>query len=303
MGTPASGGYSGEAMDFWDLTKVIFRRWYVGLPLLALTATVCLLTWNRSAPDYTATSYVQLMPPTVSAQSAASSNEIINPWLTGGLGLESLNSAATLVTLDATFLKSLKDRGYSENVSITEGYPNPVATIVVVSSSKEETQATTQLVVDRYVAAVDKLQTDRGVQDKNTVKTLRLDNGSNIEATTGKIKRAVIAEAAVGLMSMIGVAMAVDTAIRRRQRRREGDPETITGIHERPTPESAPRSPVDPPLMGSRPDGYSGPAPRTSPPVIITENVGATLPVENDSTVVLPLSFGRVRPDGDRRQR
>src|SRR4051794_31434648 len=100
-------------MDFWDLTKVIFRRWYMGVPVLALTAGLCLWTWTSSTPDYTVTCYVQLIPPTAAVGGPAT-NEVSNPWL--DLGLDSLNSAATLVTLDATFIKQLKVGGYTDSV-------------------------------------------------------------------------------------------------------------------------------------------------------------------------------------------
>ena len=50
--------------------------------------------------------------------------------------------------------------------------------------------------------------------------TVRLDTGSNLEETGGKVKRAFIAVVAVGLLLTAGLTIGYDAMARRRQRRR-----------------------------------------------------------------------------------
>src|SRR6185312_15910213 len=114
----------GTTVDFWDLTKLLFRRWYVATPLLVVTVLIGGWTYSTVEPDYKAVSYVQLVPPPAPTTKDA---QIRNPWVELGLG--SLNTAATYATADSSFKTLLKSQGLSENVVIDTGYPAPIATI------------------------------------------------------------------------------------------------------------------------------------------------------------------------------
>ena len=241
-------------MDLWDLTKVLFRRWYVTFPLVALTAAGCVAVVAYTEPDYTVTAYVQLIPPTEQAN-VPPSQEIRNPWL--DLGLDSLNSAAKVTTLDSAFLKSLEQGGLTESVTITEGYPNPVATIEVVGHTREQATRTADMVVARYSRIVTELQTTRGVNTNSMISTLRLDTGNNIEVTNGKIKRAVIAVAGAGLLLTAGFSVGLDALVRRR-RRRPTNLDELDGPRVAPTPTVSHAARDIPPAPP--------PAPRTAPP-------------------------------------
>lgn len=240
-------------MDLWDLTKVLIRRWYVALPLVALTVAGCVAVVGYTEPDYTVTAYVQLIPPTEDP-GVSRSDEIRNPWL--DLGLDSLNSAAKVTTLDSAFLKQLEAHGLTNSVTITEGYPNPVATIEVVGHSRTQASQTADQVVLRYSGIVTDLQTSRGVEPKSMISTLRLDTGQNIEVTNGKIKRAVIAVAGAGLLFTAGLTVAFDALVRRR-RRRHGNLAEIDGPQSAPIP--AATRPRDMPMTPTPPA-------RTAPP-------------------------------------
>jgi len=244
---------NGNVVDLWDLTKVLFRRWYITFPLVALTAVGCVAVVAYTEPDYTVTAYVQLIPPT-EQRNVPPSQEIRNPWL--DLGLDSLNSAAKVTTLDSAFLKSLEKGGLTESVTITEGYPNPVATIEVVGHTREQASRTADMVVARYSSIVTELQTTRGVDANSMISTLRLDTGNNIEVTNGKIKRAVIAVAGAGLLLTAGFSVGLDAMVRRRRRRK-------TNLDEM----DAPRIPTAPTVNHAR-DIPSAPPPasRTAPP-------------------------------------
>lgn len=226
-------------MDFWDLTKLVFRRWYVAVPLLVLTGLAAAYTTYTVKPDYKATAYVQLIPPP-EASITENIKSLRNPWL--DLGLGALNTAATYATVDKQFLNQLKTRGMSDNVVITNGYPAPIATVEVIGSSEAMAMGTTDEVVKRFNETVKSLQDDYAVQRQGRILTRRLDTGSNLEETGGKVKRALVAVAGAGVLLTAGLTVAFDALMRRRFRRRsrldEGEPTESASTSEKvPTPD------------------------------------------------------------------
>jgi hypothetical protein len=166
-------------------------------------------------PDYKATAYVTLIPPT--ELSPAPADSLRNPYLS--LGLIALNQAASTVTKDQSFLKELADSGLSDAVTIEEGYPAPIATIEAIGGSKELAIQTLNRVVDRFVQSVERLQLDTGAKANSLITTQRL-GADNVEETGGKVKRAAIGVGAAGLLLTAAVTIGVDSVLRRRQRRR-----------------------------------------------------------------------------------
>ena len=205
-------------MDFWDLTKVILRRWYVAVPMLILTGLAAAYTMTTVQPDYKATAYVQLIPPP-EASITTNIKSLRNPWL--DLGLGSLNTAATYATVDRKFLNQLKTDGMSDNVVIENGYPAPIATVEVIGTSKEQATNTANMVVDRFDDIVKSLQDDYAVQTPGRILTRRLDTGNNLEETGGKVKRALVAVGGAGVLMTAGLTVAFDAVLRRRKRRRD----------------------------------------------------------------------------------
>src|SRR5689334_12093363 len=104
-------------MDFWDLTKLIFRRWPISLPILLVSITASLFSAKTVKPDYVMTSYVQPTPP-YSAGSAQNPNAALrNPR--NSLGLNTHGQAAIYATQDQKFVAQLKSQGHSTNFSLT----------------------------------------------------------------------------------------------------------------------------------------------------------------------------------------
>jgi hypothetical protein len=219
-------------LDFWDLTVVIFRRWKVSLPLLLLAIGATAFVSVTAKPDYTMTSYVQLIPAKVAPTDNPVSASVRNPW--NQLGLNTIAQAAIYSTQDQKFLDSLKAADHTENFTLTMNYPNPIVTVQVVAPTSADARLTTDLVVTRLRGSVESLQKQAGVQDQDIIATQRLDQGENLEALGGKVKRAMAAVAAAGLLVMTGGALAFDALARRRARRR----------HERQEAESPPQEPA-----------------------------------------------------------
>ncbi|WP_250034295.1 hypothetical protein [Paractinoplanes maris] len=209
-------------MDFWDLTKVLLRRWYLTVPFLLLTAFAAYWTGSTIKPDYVATSYVQVVPPTapeVPLTDPAKRKDLgpVNPWLS--LGFKSLGQAAVLTVSDTAVLKQLEAQGLSDTVVITIDDQSPVITVEAVGTTKEQAGATTEEVVKRLGGAVQELQAEYGAKKTSYATTRRLDQGVNIEEKNSKVKRALVAVLGAGVLFSTAVTIGVDALLRRRTRR------------------------------------------------------------------------------------
>ncbi len=206
-------------MDFWDLTVVIFRRWKISLPLLVVTIGVTAWVGLTAKPDYTMTSYVQFIPARIGPTEDALAAAARNPW--NQLGLATLGQASIYATQDQGFLDSLKKNHHTDNFTLTMTYPNPIVTVEVVGKNPADARETTEMVITRLRASALSLQRQSGVLDKDVIPTQRLDQGQNLVPNGGKVKRALAAVGAAGILLTAGGTVGFDALLRRRARRRE----------------------------------------------------------------------------------
>ena len=206
-----------KRLDFWDLTKVIFRRWKISLPLLLLSIAGTAAVAVTAKPDYTETAYIQLVPLSTGVQNNATTSALTNPLAVNGMN--SLGQAIIYATQDQGFQDSLKAAGHTTSFTLTLTYPDPIVTIEVVGKTAADTVTTTQLVVQHFQDNARAMQKKFGVKDQDMVATERLDQSDNVKPSGGKVKRAIIAVAAVGLLLTGGITVLVDALGKRRARR------------------------------------------------------------------------------------
>jgi hypothetical protein len=207
-------------LDFWDLTVLIFRRWKISLPLLLLAIAGTVFVALTAKPDYTMTSYVQLIPAKLAPADNANPTtaSLRNPW--NQLGLNTLGQAAIYATQDQGFLDQLKAAGHTNNFTLTMTYPNPIVTVEVVGTTQADARDTTMLIDDRLASAAATLQSSQNVTVNDMIASKRLDQGQNVVPSRSKQKRAIIAVAAAGLIVTAGGTVGLDAILRRRSRRR-----------------------------------------------------------------------------------
>lgn len=206
-------------MDFWDLTKLLFRRWYIAAPMLLLSVGAVYWTSKTVQPDYVATSYVQLLPPTAAQETDEKARDQgpRNPWLELGLG--SLSRAAMLTVQDKTVLEQLGDSGLSDNVVVTVDNQQPIMTIEVIGETEAQATATSEEVVKRLAESIVALQSDYGAAKESFITSRRLDRGVNIEESNAKVKRALVAIGGVGVLLSVALTIGLDALLRRNRRR------------------------------------------------------------------------------------
>src|SRR5262245_64407338 len=103
---PAARGRRLEPVNFWDLTKLLARRWMIALPMVALSTVLTMLAVGHAKPDYIATAYIQVVPPVVAVTSPGQATaDMRNPWLRQGL--QSIVNAAIVQVLDQSIVEQL----------------------------------------------------------------------------------------------------------------------------------------------------------------------------------------------------
>lgn len=204
-------------MDVWAITLAALRRWYVFLPLLALTVLVALWVGSRAAEHYESSSTVVLVP-------GAETTEIQNPY--GGIGetahvLEIVLGAAP--TRDA-----LDERGLSTDYIVDTRSQSRILDLVVTGDSEEISLGTThalidlmgQELVDRQDAVQIPEDAQLGIQvlQEPTITDVVMDGRLRNMAIIGIVGAALSLLAAVLFDDIVGIGR----RWRRRRRPRDG---------------------------------------------------------------------------------
>jgi hypothetical protein len=187
--------------------------------LLLFTIGATVFVAMTAKPDYKMTSYVQFVPAKVSSTDNPASAALRNPW--NQLGLNTLGQAVIYATQDQGFLDSLKASDHTDNFTLTLTYPNPIVTVEVVGKTGEDARETTDLIINRMRSSAESLQRSSGATDSDIIATQRLDRGSNLLPSNSKVKRAILAVAAAGLVLTAGGTVGFDALMRRRARKRK----------------------------------------------------------------------------------
>ena len=243
-------------MDFWDLTRLLLRRWYFAVPALALTAIASVWTLVGVSPNYIATAYVQLAPPTSKPTlPGEQSLDQRNPWI--GLGTYNLANAAVLTVQQQAVVETLKANGYSESFTATLNSSSPLVTFEVTGSSAKQAIDTTNELIRRFTESIRNLQVETyGVADNDLVVARRIDTGTNITESDARVKRALVAVAGLGLLLTLAFTVAMDALVSRRARRNVGLPPGVGTADLSPQPVA-----TTPPAWRPSTRGRAGPVP------------------------------------------
>jgi hypothetical protein len=207
------------AVNFWDLSKLLARRWMIALPMVALSTVLTVLAVGHANPDYIATAYIQVVPPVAApATPGQATPDMRNPWLRQGL--QSIVSAAIVQVLDQTVVEQLKAQQDSDSYTVEVGGSTPMVSFEVVGNSERQAKDTADLLVHRFTDSVTSLQSAFGVTKADMITSRRLDAGTNVKISGSKVKRALISAALAGFLATAGVTVGVDARVRRRQQRK-----------------------------------------------------------------------------------
>ncbi len=251
-------------MDLVEIFRAVGRRWYVLFAGLVLTAGACVLIFRVVPVTYDITSSVLLLPPSVQ-EDAQGERQIVNPFLNlGGLDV----AAGVLV-------KALTDSASEEQIvpedSTTEytvekdaGVSGSVLQITVSAESPEVAVETLNQVLDLAEVRLEELQDQINAAERSQVRLMVVTDNSVAEPNYSTLIRTLIVVAGGGLAVTLLLAVAIDTAVRRRRTRAEvpaTQPVTVSPAAAA-TKDASPRPPMpgrpSPPLVDQFLDGRAG---------------------------------------------
>jgi hypothetical protein len=206
-------------MDLWDLTRLLFRRWYIAVPMLLVSVATVIFAAQTVHPDYSSKGHILLIPaPGVSPDDKDAKSRPPNPWR--NLGLDALGNATILKVTDQQSLMGLKAQGLTDSVTVLMDNRSPLLVIEAIGRNAKQATATVRKLQSEIVADVEAEQTRYGVVRQDMITTLALTDGSDVTVVTSKVKRVLIVAAGLGLLLTAGGTISVDAIMRRRNVRR-----------------------------------------------------------------------------------
>lgn len=201
-------------MDVWAITVAVLRRWYVFLPLLALTAFGALKVGEGVAPTYEVSATAILMP-------GAESSDGDRPY-------GNLDNTATVLEIvldDVATRDRIAGQGLQRDYDFSSRSRSRIVTVTVLSPSPEISLDTAQAVIDvgsqELAARQDALGVPEAAQDH--LQVLQAPSVSEV-VTEGKMRNMAVVGIVGGALSLL-VAVLFDDLVglfRRWRQRRAG---------------------------------------------------------------------------------
>jgi len=208
-------------VDLWDLTKLLFRRWYFALPLLLVSVATVYLTAKSVTPDYRATGYLQMIPPLASSQpqDPKAKPRPQNPWLE--LGFSALGKAVQLKVTSKENLERFGNTGLTDNVNVELSLDGTLFEIEAVGNSPDQATATVRELIRLLTAQIATSQREYRVFPEDTITTNVVDDGGDVEVVTTKQKRILVVAAGLGVLLTAAATIGLDALLRRLRRPRD----------------------------------------------------------------------------------
>jgi hypothetical protein len=204
-------------MDFWDLVRLTWRRWYVTVPMLLLTFAGAGWIIGTVGPEYQATGYVTVVPPTVLRSPEAGEMSQVNPW-----NEEALADAARIRLEGRSLRDELAAAGFAGEWSVEITGRLPVISVQVVAPTSERALTTMHELQGVVEAEVQAQQAGYDVPEGEQFTTVRYDRGESVETTASRLRRTLVAVVAAGLILTVAVVASYDALARWRLSRRGG---------------------------------------------------------------------------------
>src|SRR6266540_1154950 len=170
-------------MDLWDLTRLLFRRWYIALPILLTSVLIAAFAGKSVAPDYRATGNIVFIPPRgTQSTTTTTTTRPKNPWL--DLGFNALGNAAILKVVDKKTLESLKSAGLSDSITVLMNERSPMLSIEATADTPDRATKTVRQVIKLLANEIETQQKQFNVTSDDLITTLTLNDGADVQTVT-----------------------------------------------------------------------------------------------------------------------
>jgi len=220
-------------MDFLDLLRIAFRRFYVVVPAVALSIFAAMTVSSSVQATYKSTGSILLFAP-------------IDPDVRANrlLGFNSLEVPATItaqVVGDEQTRRRLAEEGASVDYQLGLDPSNPAPLIgVVAEGGREQAPLTVSLVMAEVSAELERRQLALGAPPQTWITTEVVSPPQAPVLQTGSRTRAFIAVLLLGLGATGGLTVVFDLALYRRRLRRAARRARREAARSEPERETAP---------------------------------------------------------------
>jgi len=199
-------------MDVWLITVAVVRRWYVTLPMLALTVLAAVVVGQGVNPLHQVSATAVLVP-------GPEASQVENPYGS----MDQVSQVLTVVLDDARTRTALKDRGLEPGYEVNQRSRSRILEIAVSNEDPNVSLATAAAVLDRLREELLARQNGAGIPAQAQVGLEVLSPPAVVDVVTqGKLRNMVIV-LVVGTALTILVAVLLDDVVgllRRQQARR-----------------------------------------------------------------------------------
>ncbi len=211
-------------MDLWSLVQIMFRRWWVVVPLLALTAWCTIALTDSIPPEYEVDGAILLVGPGVDdelADEVGTNNRLLQ--LSGSLG--TVAEALGLTLQSQATRAEFDQRGLIPEYVVGVDSRSPIMQFLVAGEDPDAIVATMDALMTEAEAQLTLRQDELDTSTEDRIEIQRISSDNEPTPGFGSRRRAQILLAAVGVVVTLASAIAVDALLyfgrRRRQRRAE----------------------------------------------------------------------------------
>lgn len=202
-------------MDLWDIVKMLFRRWYVTVPLLALTAVAVFYSGQRVDPTYTASAGGVFLAPVATTPVE---ERTPNPWLQAGISTTAAAVQGSVV--NPTAKQTFAAAGLSTDFSVQMDSRSVLFSVFASAPTADDAKATLNQVVEAMRNDLRGKQQQYGVPDSEQI-AIQMFTDTSIVSTRDGLSRVLLVVGGVGVVLTVAVAVAVDVVLARRRARRD----------------------------------------------------------------------------------
>lgn len=183
-------------MDVWRITVAALRRWYILLPLLALTGYATLMVGDGVRPQYEVTATAILVP-------GAVQSEIVNPYGS----MDETNTAIAIVLGNAQSRERIAELGLSTDYEVAPRSRSAIMDFSVISDTPEIGVQTGQAVFELAQQELVESQSAVDIPSRAQigVQVLQAPSVSDV-VTEGKVRN-------MAIVGIIGAALSLLIAV------------------------------------------------------------------------------------------
>lgn len=246
MPSKAVGSFDDERdseLDLFDVVRSCFRRWYILIPLLLITAWYSHQVYTSVKPMYYSQAVIGLAPPSYRVDQAVEGAPVPRN------GLLDIGGAPLLANMAAL---GLREPSVANRVVALGGLPDytarlfpvpatspPIPLVMIEQSAPDPASATKtlELVANEMSSALERIQKQAKVPADMTVTSFVVSPPSEPIAAMPSRTRSTAAIAVAGIGLTVLVTVLVDVLMVRRRKRIATPPHALTDREQSPSPD------------------------------------------------------------------